>query len=34
VVFKALDDLPRTVSLKADLTAVKALLEPLHEAAR
>jgi acyl-coenzyme A synthetase/AMP-(fatty) acid ligase len=34
VVLKALDDLPRTVSLKADLTAVKALLEPLHEAAR
>jgi len=32
VVFKAVEELPRTTSMKADQTAVKAMLQPLHEA--
>jgi len=32
VVFKALEELPRTTSMKADQTQVKAMLQPLHEA--
>lgn len=31
VVFKAVGDLPRTTSMKADLQAVKALLQPIHD---
>jgi len=32
VVFKAVAELPRTTSMKADQTAVKAILQPLHQA--